>query len=222
MATPLCPFVGEQSGYSAQATAPVISIGLDGGPDRIRKDAVGDPTVITCTWFLNRGDYDEWMRWFEKQAFYGSIPVLVDLVSSFFLPVRHRCTIVPGSVKTGNVRGQSYRVSARLRAEPLRHEREGAVFHLGGQITVASPIVDLNVQFTAGGFVQVLGAQIDDEINPPVNLDGIYPITSVPDANTMNLTSANVINPDWDVLDDYPSDQTIAHLTELIVSYDFN
>lgn len=218
--TTLCPFVAEQSGYSAGASAPVIAVDLDGGPPRLRSDALGATHTVTANWFLNRYDYDVWQRFYEKDTANGALPFLVDLVTSFFLPVRHRATFVPGSVKTSNARGQSYRVSARIKAEKLKHEREGAIFGLVGSVTVNSPIVPLNQQFQAGGYVQILGAQIDDGANPPVDLDGVYPITSVPSGTVMNLTSADVINPDWLLLDDYPSDQTIAHPTELIVSYD--
>ncbi len=203
--TDLLNFIPEQSGYSTAHPNQVIAVELDGGSPRVRADRLRATGTVSASWVLDRVEYTQFMQFFREKTGRGALPFLADLVTDFFQPARHRCTLVPGSLRTTQVTGLTYRVSADLRPEQLdvftsqeRFETTNQVFFTG---IPAFPFDDL---FAPGNKVQILGAQLNNGVNPAINLDGIYTVATVPTSSRITLTSPHLINPDWALLASYP------------------
>lgn len=203
--TTLLPFIPEHNGYNVRHPAQVVSSVLDGGRPRVRSDVLGANGSVSATWMLEGVEYDQFMRIWEESLAFGALPALVDLVTSTFLTARHRVTFVPDSLRTTQVEGLTYRVSAELSVEQLKRVISSATFGSPNIVTLEANIDDL---LDDTDRVQIVGARYNDGIRPPVNLDGIYAIDSLPELFQIELTDPEDDNEDWLLLADYPGDVT--------------
>lgn len=202
--TALLDFVPEQSGYTVAHPNQVVSIELDGGAPRLRSDILRANSTVGVSWLLDRVEYTLFMKFMRQDTERGALPFLVDLVTDFFQLARHRVTLVPGSLRTSQVTGLTYRVAADLRVEQLdcftathRFESPNEVFFFG------EPALHFDELFQTGDQVQILGAQLDNGTGPAIDLDGIYNVSPLSDRRIV-LTNPAAINPDWSLLASYP------------------
>lgn len=201
------PFIPEQDSYSVDHAVQVVSVKLDGGASRTRADFAGATANVSCGFFLDRVLYQNFMEFWINQTFRGSQKFLVDLVIDFAYPTQYIVTAVPGTFKTSKVGGQTFQVQMVLEAEQVQFFT-GSYFFVGpNEIRTPSPVT-FSSFLQVGGPVQLCGAGINDGVHPPVNLDGIYVISSFPSGNRIALTSPSAINPDWSLLSSYPSSTT--------------
>jgi hypothetical protein len=203
------PFRPEQSGYSVAHSNPVVSVKLAGGRSRQRADVVGASHVVSTTYFLNYQDYLTFEDFMINQTLRGALPFLADLVIDFPNATQYLCQLVPDSWQTSQVEGFSYRVSMDLEVDPVKFVTNSSYFFVG-----PTEMRNNSVTFTqflqVSGLVQIVGAQLNNGVNPPINLDGIYTINNFPTANRVNLISPSVTNSDWLKLASYPSSTTVA------------
>jgi hypothetical protein len=220
--TELLPFVPEQDGYGVTHPNQVVQIALDGGPPRMRADSLGMSSRVSASWLLDRLEYTRFLQFWRVNLQLGALPCLVDLVTGLYQVARHKATFVPGSLRTTQVAGLTYRVSAEFLAEPLqlitssagggfRFQYPASVLYPG---TPARSFVEL---FAAGDRLQILGAQESNGANPAIDLDGIYTVSAVVDDNELSLVSPEADNPDWLLLDAYASDHSSNLTTATIV-----
>lgn len=189
--TDLLTFTPEQSGYGVSDPVQVISTELDGGAPRIRADRIRASGIISVSWMLDRGEYDLFKNFIIQNTLRGALPFLLDLVTDSYQLARHRCTIVPGTLRTTQVMGFMYRVSADLRAEQLVSWMGTFSAVAPNKIQTATP-VSLNLVLGGPTTIQILG------LTPGgLNLDGIYGITSFPTGNSIQLSSPAGVNPNW-------------------------
>ena len=117
--------------------------------------------------------------------------------------------MVPGTYKVDQVRGQARRVSMTLEVEPVDFTIITALFNASAdQVSViAQPVgaLDLQVLFTAGDTVQIQGAGVNNGVNTPIDLDGLYEVLTVPTPAVMVLDSPELVNSAWTTLGTYPS-----------------
>jgi hypothetical protein len=212
--TDLLTFTPEQSGYDVGHPVQVIATELDGGAPRLRADRIRASGTVSVSWMLDRSEYDQFQNFIIQNTLRGALPFLLDLVTDSFQLARHRCTIVPGSLRTSQVQGFMYRVSAELRAEQLISWM-GTFFADNTGVTpnvikTLAP-VSLNLVLGAPTVVQILGLSINDGVHPPITLDGIYGISSFPTGNSIALTTPSVVNPAWITLaGNYPAGPTVG------------
>lgn len=197
----------EQEGYSANHTSPFVYVKLNGGKARVRADVLNEVSIVSCSFKLDQGDYNQFMDDYRNQMGEGSLPFLMDLVLDFPLTTQYRVQMIPDTFKTNQVSGISYVVSFQVEAEQVEYFR-GQHFFVGpNEIRTAVPISYATFLQVAGA-VQITGAQLNDGVHPPINLDGIYTISSFPAGNRIALSSPSSINADWTKLASYPSSTT--------------
>lgn len=201
------PFLPEQGGYEVTHAVQTIAVQLDGGSDRIRADVVGATALVNCNFILDRIDYQNFMEFWINQTFRGSVKFLMDLIIDFQFPTQYLVTCIPGSFKTSGVMGQSATVAMQVKAEQAAFFT-GTYFFVGpNEIRTPSPVT-FSTFLQVSGAVQLVGAQINDGVHPPVNLDGIYTISSFPAGGRIALSSPSSVNADWSLLASYPSSTT--------------
>lgn len=197
----------EQEGYSATHATPFVAVKLAGGRSRVRADVLNQPSMVNCTFKLTKEDYDQFMDDFRNQTAEGSLPFLMDLALDFPLATQYRVQMMPDTFKTNQVSGLSYIVSMLVEAEQVTYFRGTHFFTGPNEIRTTAGIVYSSF-LLVGGAVQLSGAQFNDGVHPPINLDGIYTISSFPTATRIALSSPSSINADWLKLASYPSSTT--------------
>lgn len=201
MTSPILSFVPEQSGYGVEHPNQVVSIELDGGAPRLRADTLGANHHVDVSWLLNEVDYTSLLKFFRQDTERGSLPFRLNLVTELFQLARHRATIVPGSLRTTVAAGLTYSVSARLRVEQLDLVTGTATFIDPDEIILAIP--DSTSLFQPGDFLQLVGAELDNGVDPAIDLDGIYTVDSITDSTRLVLLNPQFTNADWTLLASY-------------------
>lgn len=220
MTLPKLTFRPEQDGYNIEHAVQVISVKLSGGQSRQRADVDKATGTVTAVWMLDLFDYGDFLQFWIEQTARGALPFLADLLLDFNLPVQYKCLAIPGSYKTSQVNGLTYRVSMQLEVSQAPAYFTGSYFFkTTNEIHTPSPVSFSGLGYVIGAAVQLIGAQVNDGVHPIVNLDGIYVISSFPTGSTIALTSPSSINPDWSKLVSYPSGTTgtITHCSTIAV-----
>jgi hypothetical protein len=115
--------IPDAPGYSDKAPDEVISVMLDGGASRFRRDKINARKMVTLSWTLNPLEYRYFMAFFTTAVKRGALPFLCDLVSEDGTePVEHECNFVPGSVGLSSQSGLTYVMSAQLEVKPIEHD----------------------------------------------------------------------------------------------------
>jgi hypothetical protein len=197
----------EQDGYSAAHATPFIVVKLAGGRSRVRADVVNPTSLVSVSFKMDKGDYDQFMDDFRNQIAEGSIPFLMDLALDFPLATQYKVQMMPDTLKTNQVSGLSYVVSMQVEAEQVDYFRGNHFFVGPNEIRTAVPI-SYATFLQVSGSLQLSGAQLNDGVHPPINLDGIYVISSFPAGNRIALGSPQLVNADWLKLASYPSSTT--------------
>lgn len=109
----------DNSSYSVTDGKEVVSIALDGGAGRYRRDVLGASSAVSVQWVCNRGEFHYIRAFFRSITGKGAAPFVIDLILDDPLPVEHVAYFVPGSMTLTGQRGLSYYVSAQLEVEPL-------------------------------------------------------------------------------------------------------
>lgn len=113
----------DADGYSERDGEDVISVALDGGGARYRRDKIGSSKSVSVRWTLNRVQYAYFRAFFVTTTKKGALPFLIDLVGESGLgPEEHQCSFVPGSVGLQAQKGLTYVVGAQLEATPVDHD----------------------------------------------------------------------------------------------------
>jgi hypothetical protein len=202
--TPLLPFIPEQSGYSVSHPDQVVSVELDGGAPRLRADKLFASGSASVTWFLDRAELATFLAFIRQDCARGALPFLIDIITESHLLLRHRVTLTPGSLRTVQVNGLTYKVSAELRHEQLACT--------GGVMRFISPneiqalyATDFNAFLLVGDPIQLAGAQVVQAGQVPLELDGVYQVASIPSVTHITLTAPGG---QWPLIAAYPGAQT--------------
>lgn len=204
------PFLPEQDGYSGDFGQDAVSVKLAGGAMRIRADFDGAASQVRISFLLNQQtDYAEFMSFWQFEARRGTLPFLVDLIMECPFPVQHMCRMVPGSMKMAKVEGHSRRVSMEVEVEQNPFAIATALFsNTGSQVTwisIPTNCPDVQELLSPADLVQVSGASVNNGVNTPITLDGIYTVNVTPTPAIFSLVSPAVVNAAWTTLASYPS-----------------
>lgn len=100
MTLPTLSFRPEQSSYEVETGESSISVQLDGGLSRVRRDQHGAASRIKCTWILDRADYQYWKAFYNTELQSGSLPFTIDLLTDQPYLEEHVARFVPGTTST--------------------------------------------------------------------------------------------------------------------------
>lgn len=193
----------EQDGYSLRRGNDLVSIRLDGGPARLRKDSLGTPHEVTCTWLCNPVEYTVLTGFLrervQSRSQFFRIPLLIDVPTA----VNYLARVLDGPEELQSTRGESFVVRATLEVLPnpirsftlsLQSVSDDRIID-GGSSDYAG---DLS-EFPVGRDVLLTGCQ--GTVNGvDLDLDGTYTILGAPGAAIRTLQSAPVVNSDWTAL----------------------
>lgn len=118
MPLPKLPFVPEKSSYSYKVNGDVVSVELDGGLPRKRRDIAGSASRIECTWFLLPHQYQYLMAFYRFNLKRGALPFLIDLLLEQPYLEEMKASFVADSLEMKQI-GLSFEVSAELEAVPV-------------------------------------------------------------------------------------------------------
>lgn len=118
MVLPVLNFRPEQSSYEVESGESSISVALDGGLSRIRRDHVGAASLIKCQWILQPGEYQYWKAFYNTQLEFGSLPFLIDLLLDQPFLEQYVARFIPGTIST-EWRGLTAIQQARIEAVPV-------------------------------------------------------------------------------------------------------
>ncbi len=109
----------DNSSYSVTDGKEVVSVALDGGAGRYRRDILGASSVVNVQWVCSREEFHYIRAFFRSLTGKGSSPFAIDLILDDPLPVEHKAYFIPGSMTLTGQKGLSYYVTAQLEVEPV-------------------------------------------------------------------------------------------------------
>lgn len=112
------PFVPEKASYNYSKTSDVISVQLDGGLSRSRRDIIDNAAYIDCEWFFDSLEFDYFMLFHKVVAGRGAISFQIHLLLDKPELETFTAKFVPNSIQVSEPSSQSYRVTAQLEVEP--------------------------------------------------------------------------------------------------------
>lgn len=207
MATALWPAflpTPEQGGYRTARGNNKISVALAGGPARDRQDALGAPHRVSVTWLCDDTDYTGVIGFLRERAIertrFFRMPLLIDVP----VAVPYLCRVMGEPEALESTEGLSFVVRAELEVIPNPIRSSTLLLQ-----NVADPRVVANntaegytpdmAEFLDGREVLLTGCRGTSN-GTPINLDGTYTIDSHPNAFSITLLNAAVVNAGWTTL----------------------
>lgn len=109
----------QSASYSMTDNREVVSVQLDGGAARYRRDILNATSIVNVQWVLTEVEY-KYIRIFYKEIIKsGSLPFEIELIINDSEVELHKAYIIPGSFGLKRQTGLSYTVGARLEAYPI-------------------------------------------------------------------------------------------------------
>lgn len=115
------------AGYSAQQASGVLSVILDGGASRYRRDVLHGAFRVTATWACNREQYDYLCAFFRTATEGGSLPFEVSLRLDAEKRKDYEASFIPDTFRLARMEGRLRIVEAELEvAKPFDAGQESA------------------------------------------------------------------------------------------------
>lgn len=115
------PFVPLSDGYSFSDTAEAVSVTLDGGMSRTRRDILNATKILNLSWALTSDQYEIFRMFYRSNSAggYGATPFTIDLFVEGTIE-EHTARFVPGSVQFQGIDAplNRYKVSAQVEVIP--------------------------------------------------------------------------------------------------------
>lgn len=110
-----CNLAPEKQGYTHQDGNEVISVALDGGLSRTRKDKINAAMTVSVQWSCDKITYNYMRSFYRGVTESGALPFLIDLL------IDDACTLtevearfVPGTFRLASHSGINYIITATL------------------------------------------------------------------------------------------------------------
>lgn len=108
----------DQSGYSVTDGTEVISVKLDGGASRFRRDVLNAASRVTVQWSVTPDNFRYLRAFYRSVTAQGSTPFLIDLLLDEPELTEHQAYFIPGTMRLQSQRGLQYVVAAELEVAP--------------------------------------------------------------------------------------------------------
>lgn len=110
--------------YSVQDGVEVISVQLDGGAPRMRRDILGATSTVDVEWRVGRDEFLYLRAFYRSVTVSGSEPFTIDLVLDSPSTTEHTARFKPGSMRLTGQEGYLHVVSAQLDVTPILPDTE--------------------------------------------------------------------------------------------------
>jgi len=114
----------DQASYSTKDGNETLSVKLDGGQSRYRRDILEASSAVTVVWSATPGQFQYLRAFYKTVALRGALPFLIDLYLDLPTLTEHEVHFVPGSFGLTGQRGLQFTVSAQLEVKPLEVDDE--------------------------------------------------------------------------------------------------
>lgn len=112
-------------GYNYSPQNEVISVMLDGGSPRKRRDKIGSYGSVNCNFTLEGLQYDYLMAFFRTKIKSGALPFRMDIKTEDAELLEHECFMKSDSLKLNRTNGSVFFVTMQLEVKPItRNETE--------------------------------------------------------------------------------------------------
>jgi hypothetical protein len=110
----------DKDGYSFLDPKDILSVDLDGGASKFRKDILNGTFRLSVQWTLTPEQYN-YMRVFYKVVLEnGSLPFNIDLyVDNPYTLTTHECHFLPGTFGLKSQKGLAFVLGATLEVKPI-------------------------------------------------------------------------------------------------------
>jgi len=113
------PYAPEQSSYAYNKSDGIVTVTLDGGLSKSRKDVIGNASVINCEWVLNTTQFKEFMLFFNIIAQKGVRSFKAALILDKPVAETFDAKFVPGTLTSSAPNELQNYVSANLEVVPI-------------------------------------------------------------------------------------------------------
>lgn len=120
----------ESSSYSVADGSEVVSVQLDGGLSRRRRDIIGASSKVDVSWILTQDGFAYLRSFFRGITGKGALPFLIDLILDDYELTEHTASFVEGSLKLTAQKGHTYWASAQLEVTPNEDTDQGSFAEL--------------------------------------------------------------------------------------------
>jgi hypothetical protein len=103
------------SRYSVTFGNENVTVQLDGGLPRIRRDISGACHTVVCAWQLTVETYATMLTFYNTTILHGSLPFLIDLIIDTAVPTEYQASFVPETFTLADQAGSAYTVTATLK-----------------------------------------------------------------------------------------------------------
>lgn len=204
MATDLLTIEPQRDGYSFTPARDFISIALDGGQSRMRRDKINASQQINATWILRLGQYNYLMGFFREATFNGTVPFRVPLLSDAGIVLPHICLCPDGIPRLVQQSGDAYFVQGVLEVFPNPIRSYGLALQSAGTPVVIDHGIgvfqgDIN-EFPVGRDVVLTNTHGFINTTVAIHLDGTYEIDSIISDQVLELVNPAAVNAQWTTL----------------------
>ncbi len=112
-------YAPDQSSYSDTPANETLTVNLQGGASRYRKDVLSSTSVVSARWTLSLVGYTYLKKFYNSVSKKASVPFLIDLIIDDGDLTEHTVHFVPGSFRLVSVKGHSRTITAQLEVEPV-------------------------------------------------------------------------------------------------------
>ena len=114
MALNVLNLIPDQASYAVTDGEEVISVSLDGGSSRFRRDILRSPFLVNVKWTLSQDEYNYIRAFYKTGVESGSSPFLIQLLIDSGELEEYEAHFVPNSFKLSSVKATSYTVTSQL------------------------------------------------------------------------------------------------------------
>ena len=147
-------FAPTQASYGVRDGETTLSVRLDGGASRYRRDVLNANRIVTCEWRLSAGDFQYFRAFYNTETVSGSGSFLIDLIIDDAGLTEHEAHFVPNTLQTSVVSGTTYSARADLEVKPIARD---AVYDAG--------LVEIYEAYSGGEVAQGVLNQLEQLVN---------------------------------------------------------
>jgi hypothetical protein len=124
------PYLPERTSYVYKQTANVVSVRLNGGMSKSRRDLIGSTSVVSCQWFLDNEEFEYFMAFYKVIAQEGARAFKADLLLDKPTVQEFDCKFIPDTLQSIAPSALSFNVSAELEVTPIEDTEKDLIWFM--------------------------------------------------------------------------------------------